>query len=137
MHGWVHRMSPNKAAWALSLPGRRRAFAAWLAIFALLGNVMLPAAVAFVVSVIEPDRGLLNIGLCRGGLGDLSGKTKPGVPEQHCLQCMLPAGALPRLPNCSIPDEVANADRSQPRTAGPAAPFRYGGKQARAPPSAV
>jgi hypothetical protein len=56
------------------LHGQRRAGAAWLAFAALLGNILLPAALSiFVLTELRGDTPL-----CGQSRGDAPGKAKPG-----------------------------------------------------------
>ena len=112
-----------------------RTVTVWLALLALLGNVMLPAAVSIALSLTEPGSYLFRTGLCGGSPGDVPGKAKPVLLVQHCPLCAVPAAALPRPPALSVPAEVAEQQQFQPRAIVSAASARHGGMQARAPPS--
>jgi hypothetical protein len=118
------------------LHGRRRAGATWLAFVALLGNVLLPAALSIIV-LKEPGHGIPGVGLCGHWLGDAPGKTKPGLLVQHCPLCAVPAAPLPRPPGFAVPGEVADQSQLQLRATLSVAPIRHGRMQARAPPLVV
>jgi hypothetical protein len=109
--------------------------AMWLAFLALLGNIMLPAAVSIAFSLAEPGRYLYRAGLCGGSPGDVPGKAKPVLLVQHCPLCTLPTAALPRPPAVTVPAEAAEQHQFQLRAAPTIASVRHGRMQARAPPS--
>jgi hypothetical protein len=113
------------------LHGRRRAGATWLAFVALLGNILLPAALSIFV-LKEPGR---DTSLCGQWPGDASGKAKPGLLVQHCPLCTVPAVPLPRPPRIMVPGQVADESHLQRLTTASVAPIRHGRAQARAPPS--
>jgi hypothetical protein len=116
--------------------GRRRAGATWLAFVALLGNMLLPAALSILV-LKEPGRDIPRVGLCGHWPGDAPGKAKPGLLVQHCPLCTAPAAPLPRPPNIVVPGEVAVESRLRRSTTVSVVPIRHGRMQARAPPSVV
>jgi|SRR5271167_2692631 len=118
------------------LHGCRRAGATWLAFVALLGNILLPAALSIFV-LEEPGRDIPGAGLCGHWPGDAPGKAKPGLLVQHCPLCTVPAAPLPMLPSIVVPGEVADESRLQFLTTISVAPIRHGRMQARAPPSVV
>lgn len=119
------------------LHGRARAASTWLAFVALLGNILLPAALSIIV-LKEPGRDIPGVGICGQWPGDGPGKTKPALVVQHCPLCTLPLAPLPRSPAFAVPGEVADESRPpQPLTTVPVAPIRHGRMQARAPPSVV
>jgi hypothetical protein len=119
------------------LHGRARAAATWLAFVALLGNILLPAALSIIV-LKEPGRDSLGVGICGQWPGDAPGKTKPGLVVQHCPLCTVPLAPLPRSLGFALPAEFVDESRPpQPLTTVSIAPFRHGRMQARAPPSAV
>jgi hypothetical protein len=113
------------------LHGCRRAGATWLALVALLGNILLPAALSILV-LNEPGR---DIHLCRQWPGDAPGKARPGLLVQHCPFCTVPAAPLARLPSILVPGEVAKEIQLRLPTTVSIAPIRHGRMQARAPPS--
>jgi hypothetical protein len=118
------------------LHGRRRAGANWLAFVALLGNVLLPAALSIIV-LNEPGRDIPGVALCRHLPGDAPGKAKPGLLVQHCPSCTVPAAPLPRPPGFAVPGEVAAESQQRSLRTVSVAPIWHGRMQARAPPSAV
>jgi hypothetical protein len=116
--------------------GCRRAGATWLAFVALLGNVMLPAALSIIL-LKEPGRYIPGVALCGNWPGDAPGKVKPGLFVQHCALCTMPVAPLPRSPGFAVPGEVAAESQPRPLTTVSVAPIRHGRMQARAPPAAV
>jgi hypothetical protein len=112
-----------------------RPAAIWLALLALLGNVMLPAAVSIGFSLAEPGRDLLEARLCAASPGGVSGKAKPGLLAPHCPLCTIAAAPLPRPPDFAIPAQLAEQRQFRLRAAVSIALVRHGGMQARAPPS--
>jgi hypothetical protein len=119
-----------------SAPLRRRAGATWLAFIALLGNILLPAALSnFVLR--EPGRDIPGVGLCGHWPGDAPGKAKPGLLVQHCPLCTVPAAPLPRPPSIVVPGKLADQSQLQPLTTVSIAAIRHGRMQARGPPSVV
>ena len=116
------------------LQGPARAAATCFVFVALLGNVLLPAALSINV-LKEPGRGVPGVGICGQWPGDAPGKTKPGLVVQHCPLCTVPLAPLPRSPGFAVPGEVADESRPpQPMTTVSVAPIRHGRMQARAPP---
>ena len=116
--------------------GRRRAGATWLAFLALLGNVLLPAALSIIV-LKEPGRDIPGVGLCGHWSGDAPGKAKPGLLVQHCPLCTMPAAPLPRPPSIVVPGKLADESQLQLLKTVSVAPIRHSRMQARAPPSVV
>ena len=116
---------------------RLRATAAWLALVALLGNLLSPGALSTIVDLIEVRNNTPRLLLCDGWRGNAPDKTKPGLLVKHCPLCTMPAAQLPRAPAFSVPGEVADSGLMPPRPAVAVVPIRHGGKQPRAPPSAV
>jgi hypothetical protein len=114
--------------------GGGQAAALWLAFLALLGNLVLPAAVSIVFTLAEPSRDLIRLGLC-GGSGDTPGKAKPGLLAQHCPLCTVPAAPLTQSPSLTLPTDIAEQNQSQIQAVESVAQVRRGGMQARAPPS--
>jgi hypothetical protein len=114
--------------------GAGQTVAAWLAFLALLGNIMLPAAVSIAFSLTEPGRHLFTTGLCGGSPGEVPGKAKPVLLVQHCPLCTVPAAALPPPPAAMVPAEVAAQHQFQPQGIVSVASVRHGAMQARAPP---
>jgi hypothetical protein len=113
-----------------------RAAATWLAFVALLGNVLLPAALS-IIALKEPARDIPGSGLCGQWPGDVPGKAKPGLLVQHCPLCAVPIPPLPRAPSIVVPDKLAGENRVQlPKTVS-VAPIRHGRMRARAPPTVV
>ena len=112
------------------LPGCRRTGATWLALIALLGSTLLPAALSILV-LNEPDRG---IALCREWPVDAPGKVKPGLLVQHCPFCTMAAAPLAR-PSILIPGEVAKEVQLRLTTTVSITPTGHGRMRARAPPS--
>jgi hypothetical protein len=131
---------PDRAA---PLRGKRRAGATWLALVALLGNILLPAALSvFVVRELgfvlrEPGRDIPGVGLCGHWPGNAPGKEKPGLLVQHCPLCTAPAAPPPRPPSIVVPEKLADEGQLQPLRTVSIAPIRHGRMQARAPPSVV
>jgi hypothetical protein len=108
----------------------------WFAFVALLGNILLPAALSsFVLK--EPGRDIPGVGICGHWPGDAPGKAEPPLLVQHCPLCTLPAVPLPRPPSIVVPGKVAAESQPQLLTTISVAPIRHGRVQARAPPSAV
>jgi hypothetical protein len=124
---------PDRAA---PLRGNRRAGAIWLALVALLGNILLPAVVSIFV-LREPGRNIPGVGLCSHWPGDAPGKAKPGLLVQHCPLCTVPAAPLPRPPSIVVPEKLADESQLQPLRTVSIAPIRHGRMQARAPPPVV
>jgi hypothetical protein len=121
---------------AAPLRGHRRAGATWLALVALLSNILLPAALSnFVLR--EPGRDIPGVGLCGHWPGDAPGKAKPGLLVQHCPLCTVPAAPLPRPPSIVVPEGLADESQPQPLKTVSIAPIRHGRMQARAPPPVV
>ena len=120
----------------IRLNGRCRAAATWLGFVALLGNVLLPAALSIVV-LKEPGRDIPRVGLCGQSPGHAPGKLKPGLLVQHCPLCAVPAAPPPPPLGLVVPGEVADQSRLQLLTTVSVAPIRHGRMQARAPPAAV
>ncbi len=118
------------------LHGRRRAEATWLALAALLGNLLLPAALSILVPK-EPDRDIPGLGLCGHWPGDAPGKIKPGLLVQHCPLCTVPLAPLPRSPGVGVPREIADESQPQALRTISIASIRHGRMQARAPPPAI
>ncbi|MBV8507050.1 MAG: hypothetical protein JOZ11_14740 [Alphaproteobacteria bacterium] len=118
------------------LHGHRRAGATWLAFLALLGNVLLPAALSVFV-LKEPGRDIPGVSLCGHWPGDPSGKAKHGLLVQHCPLCTVPAAPLPRSPGFAVPGQVADKSQPLPLTTVSLAPMRHTRMRARAPPSVV
>jgi hypothetical protein len=132
-YAWlVDRMTPFDNA---PFHGRRPAGAIWLAFVALLGNVLLPAALSIIV-LKEVGRSVPG-GICGQWPGDVPGKAKPGLLVQHCPLCTVPVAPLPRSPDFAIPREVASESQPRPLRNISVASIRHGRIQARAPPSAV
>jgi hypothetical protein len=121
---------------AVPLWGNHRAGAIWLALVALLGNILLPAALSIFV-LREPGRDIPGVGLCGHWPGDAPGKTKPGLLVQHCPLCTVPAAPLPRPPSIVAPEKLADESQLQPLRTVSIAPIRHGRMQARAPPPVV
>ena len=118
------------------LHGRRLAGAISLALIAMLGNVLLPAALSIIV-LKEAGRAIPGVGICGQWPGDATGKSKLVLVVQHCPLCTVPAAPLPQSPGFAAPGETADENQLQPLTNGSIAPIRHGRMQARAPPSAV
>ena len=70
-------------------PHRRlRARFAWLALFALLSNAVLPTVLVAAVGGLNPAYDSLRLGLCRASPdGESPGKAKPGLSVHHCALC--------------------------------------------------
>jgi hypothetical protein len=111
--------------------GRRRGAATWLAFVALLGNILLPAALSIFV-LKEPGR---DTPLCGPWQGDAQGKAKPGLLAQHCPLCAVPAAPLAPPPSIVVPGKIADQSQQQLLTTISVVPIRHGRMQARAPPS--
>jgi hypothetical protein len=118
------------------LQGRRLAGAISLAFIAMLGNVLLPAALSIIV-LKEPGRAIPGVGICGQWPGDAPGKSRLVLLVQHCPLCTVPAAPLPQSPGFAAPGETADENQLQPLTDVSVAPIRHGRMQARAPPSAV
>jgi hypothetical protein len=123
--GNPHRVAPFR--------GRCGAGVIWLAFVALLGNVLLPAALSIFV-LNEPGR---DSPLCSQLPGDAPGKAKPGLLAQHCPFCAVPAAPLAPPPSIVVPGNIADQSQLQLLTTISVAPIRRGRMQARAPPSAA
>jgi hypothetical protein len=121
---------------AAPLRGNRRAGSTWLVLAALLGNILLPAALSIFVPR-EPGRDIPGVGLCGHWPGDAPGKGKPGLLVQHCPLCTVPAAPLPRPPSIVVPEKLADESQLQPLRTASIAPIRHGRMQARAPPPVV
>jgi hypothetical protein len=120
------------------LHGPRRAGATWLAFAALLGNILLPAALSiFVLTELRGGAALCAQSPGNASGGNAPGKAKPGLLVQHCPLCTVPAAPLPRPPTMVVPGEVADQTQVQRLTTVSVAPIRHGRMQARAPPSIV
>ena len=119
-------------------PRRRgRAVVAWLALAALLGNVLLPAGLSIALDLLGEGIGPVKSTLCSAAAAsDLPGKAKPGLLVHHCALCNVPTAQLQR-PRAGfvLPRETVAAVHRLLRTASPTAPFRQGPVQARAPPA--
>jgi hypothetical protein len=115
---------------------RRLAGAISLAYIAMLGNVLLPAALSIIV-LKEPGRAIPGVGICGQWPGDAPGKSRLVLLVQHCPLCTVPAAPLPQSPGFAAPGETADENQLQPLTDVSVAPIRHGRMQARAPPSAV
>jgi hypothetical protein len=118
------------------LHGCRRAGVIGLAFAALLGNVLLPAALSIFV-LKEPGRDIPGVGLCGHWPGNVPGKAKPGLLVQHCPLCTVPAAPLPRPPGIVVPGKLADQSQLQVLTPLSITPIRHGRMRARAPPSIV
>jgi hypothetical protein len=120
------------------LPPRhnRGAVVIWLAFFALLSNVLLPARLLVAAGMLKADRDTIGSTLCSAASGrDLPGKAEPELPLHHCALCTVPAGELSRPQTGSVlRHEVAGASHPLLRSVSAAAPLRHGRVQARAPP---
>ena len=140
IRGWVCRvMNPplHKLQRSARSEAAGRTVTVWLALLALLGNIMLPAAVSIAFSLTEPGSYLFRTGLCGGSPGDVPGKAKPVLLVQHCPLCTVPGAALPRPPAVTVPAEAAEQHQFQLRAAPTIASVRHGRMQARAPPAVV
>ena len=115
------------------LRGRARAAATWLAFVALLGNVLLPAALSIFV-LNEPGRDTL---LCGQSHHNPQGKAKPGLLVQHCPLCAVPAAPLAGPPSIVVPGKIVDQSQLQPLATISVAPIRHGRMQARAPPPVI
>jgi hypothetical protein len=79
---------------------------AWLALFALLSNAVLPAVVMAAAGAFGADYGNFRLGLCRASpTTDVPGKAKPAMPVHRCMLCT-PA------PDVTPPDRQAALTRS-------------------------
>ena len=116
--------------------GRRLAGAIWLAFIALLGNVLLPAALSIIV-LKEPGRAIPGMGICGQWPDDAPGKSKLVLLVQHCPLCTVSAAPLPQSSGFAAPGEVADESQLQLLTSVSLTTIRHGRMQARAPPSAV
>ena len=112
---------------------RRPAGAVWVALVALLGNILLPATLSIIV-LKAPGRDIPGVGLCGQWHGDTPGKAKPGLLVQHCPLCAMPAAPLPRPPSITGSGKIADQRQPQLSTTVSVAPIRHGRMQARAPP---
>src|SRR5438128_2434715 len=119
-----------------ALPRPSRGVACWVALLALLVNVLLPTVVSVGIRLLDPNRGTLSSSLCSTTADpDLPGKGKPWLHVRHCALCAVPA-ALPPRRQAGVANECAIADAAYLRVRPPLAaiPFRLGPAQARAPP---
>jgi hypothetical protein len=119
-----------------SLSGHSRAAATWLAFLALLGNILLPAALSIVVPK-EPGRDTPRVGLCGQSPGDAPSKIKPGLLVQHCPLCAISVAPPPSPPGFVVPGELVDESKLQLLTTISVPSIRHGRMQARAPPSVV
>jgi len=118
--------------------GPRAAFC-WIALVALLVNVLLPPALSAAIGLLGANRDTSGSSLCSAEPGrDLPGKGKPALLVHHCALCTVPAALQPRRPP-GIAYEIQIADAGYPRIQHILAPtpFRHGRVQARAPPLAA
>jgi hypothetical protein len=124
-------------------PALRRRFCAsfaWLAIVALLGNVLLPASVSIGAVWLASGSDAPSPALCGSASGrGLPGKPKPALLLHHCALCALaPAALLPPHPTGSVL-EWATSGKAQPslRDTTRPPPFGHCWAQPRAPPVAA
>lgn len=115
-----------------------RAIVCWAACAALLINaLLLPATLSVAIGLRAARGGAAGLNLCHAtSARDLPGKANPAPLVHHCPLCMLQSG-LPALPAPTAAHKLTQiADSGYQRTAPvlPAAPFRHGPVQARAPP---
>jgi hypothetical protein len=118
--------------------GPRAAFC-WVALVALLVNVLLPTALSAGIGLLGANRDTIGSSLCGAEPGrDLPGKGKPALLVHHCALCKAPA-TLPLRRPPGIAYEIQIADAGYPRIQPVSAPtpFRHGRVQARAPPVAA
>jgi len=115
---------------------RRRAGAIWVALVALLGNILLPATLSIFV-LKAPGRDVLGVSLCGHRSGDAPGKSEPRLVVQHCPLCTVPVAPLPWPLSIVVPGQVADESRLQLLTTVSVAPIRHGRVRARAPPTVV
>ncbi len=89
---------------------RRRNASAWLAVVALLVNVLLPSA----LFVAAPDTPTTSIGFCGAAHGNFAPDGGPAVPAagHHCIFCLV-AGVAPGpapAPNLAAPRLIGAAE---------------------------
>jgi hypothetical protein len=110
-----------------SRPG---AIACWVAVAALVLNVLMPTVIGSFHTV--------SASLCSTTpRGEVPGKAEPALLVHHCALCAVPAGLPSRQPP-GIAYELRLADAGYPhsRPVVPPIPSRHGQIQARAPPIA-
>jgi hypothetical protein len=118
--------------------GPRAAFF-WVALVALLVNVLLPPALSAAIGLFGANRDAIGSSLCSGEPGrDLPSKGNPALLVHHCALCTAPV-MLPLRRPPGIAYEIQIADAGYPRVQPVSAPtpFRHGRVQARAPPIAA
>jgi len=79
---------------------------AWLAVFVLLSNAVLPTVLVIGLAGQSPGRGDLRLDLCSTSPGgDAPGKAKPGLLLHHCALCIAASDVLPpeRRPAVALP----------------------------------
>lgn len=117
---------------------RFRARFAWLALFALLSNALLPAVVVAAVGGLNPAYDSLRLGLCRASPdGDSPGKAKPGLSVHHCALCTAAPDILSPGGSAAVarPPMVAVAAFALRRTTALGDRWRNYRTQPRAPPA--
>jgi hypothetical protein len=116
-----------------------RAAFCWVALAALLVNVLLPTALSVGIGLLGANRDTIGSSLCSGESGrDFPGKGKPALFVHHCALCTV-AAALPHRRPPGVAYEIQVADAGYPRVqpVSTPTPFRHGRVQARAPPIAA
>ena len=120
-------------------PHRRlRARFAWLALFALLSNAVLPTVLVAAVGGLNPAYDSLRLGLCRASPdGESPGKAKPGLSVHHCALCTAAPDILPPGGSAAVarPPMVAVAAFALRRTTALGDRWRNYRTQPRAPPA--
>ena len=120
-------------------PHRRlRARFAWLALFALLSNAVLPTVLVAAVGGLNPAYDSLRLGLCRASPdGESPGKAKPGLSVHHCALCAAAPDILSPGGSAAVarPPMVALAAPAVRRTMALGARWRDYRTQPRAPPA--
>jgi hypothetical protein len=115
--------------------GPRAAFC-WVALVALLVNVLLPTALSAGIGLLSANHDTIGSSLCSSEPGrDLPAKGKPALLAHHCALCTVQA-ALPLRRPAGMADQIQMADAGYlpiQQVLAPT-PFRHGRVQARAPP---
>lgn len=126
-----------KAGAGLPAGRRRLAGPAWLAVVALLINLLLPTALSGVAAQNAPDAG---IGFCGGTPANSGSGHTPGAPlRYHCIYCLVAAvGPAPVSPTTPGPPRLLDpAAVVAPTAALPRRHIAFAAAQPRGPPFAL
>jgi len=86
---------------------------AWLAVFVLLSNAVLPTVLVIGLAGQSPGRGDLRLDLCSTSPGgDAPGKAKPGLLLHHCALCI--AAFVEAIPRSTTAGSGSERGASQP-----------------------